>query len=63
MAGSEVAGTLTAPDPVAGFDAATLGVQRSVIAFLMTARLDPAARGRHFDAESVRIDWRHHGGG
>ena len=62
MAGSEVAGTLTAPDPVAAFDAATLGVQRSVIAFLMTVRLDPAPRGRHFYAESVRTDWRHHGG-
>jgi site-specific DNA recombinase len=63
MAGSQVAGTLTAPDPVAAFGAAPLGVQRAVIAFLMTVRLDPAPRGRHFHAESVRIQWRHHGGG
>ena len=61
MAGSEVAGTLTAPDPVAAFDQAPLGAQRAVITFLMTVRLDPAPRGRHFSPESVRIDWREHG--
>jgi site-specific DNA recombinase len=64
MAGSEVAGTLTAPNPVAAFDQAPLGAQRAVIAFLMTVRLDTAPRGRHFSPESVRIDWReHHGTG
>jgi site-specific DNA recombinase len=62
MAGSEVAGTLTASDPVAAFDQAPLGAQRAVIAFLMTVRLDPAPRGRHFSPESVRIDWREHRG-
>jgi site-specific DNA recombinase len=62
MAGSEVAGTLTAPDPVAAFDQAPLGAQRAVITFLMTVRLDPAPRGRHFSPESVRIDWREHRG-
>ena len=64
MAGSEVAGTLTAPDPVTAFDQAPLGAQRAVITFLMTVRVDPAPRGRHFSPESVRIDWReHHGTG
>jgi DNA invertase Pin-like site-specific DNA recombinase len=62
MAGSEVAGTLTAPDPVAAFDQAPLGAQRAVITFLMTVRLDPAPRGRHFSPGSVRIDWREHRG-
>jgi site-specific DNA recombinase len=62
MAGSEVAGTLTAPDPVAAFDQAPLGAQRAVITFMMTVHLDPAARGRHFRPESVRIDWREHRG-
>ena len=62
MAGSEVAGTLTAPDPVAAFDQAPLGAQRAVITFLMTVCLDPAPRGRHFSPESVRIDWREHRG-
>lgn len=42
MAGSEVAGTLTATNPVAAFDRAPLGAQRAVISFLMTVRLDPA---------------------
>jgi len=51
LAGSEVAGTLTAHDPVGAFDAAPLGAQRAVTAFLMMVRLDPAPRGRHFDAE------------
>ena len=60
MAGSEVAGTPTAPDPVVAFDQAALGAQRAVISFLITVRLDPAPRGRHFGPESVRIDWREH---
>jgi len=47
MAGSEVAGTLTAPEPVAAFDHAPLGAQRAVITFLMIVRIDPAPRGRH----------------
>ena len=62
MAGSEVAETITAPDPVAAFDQAPLGAQRAVITFLMTVRLDPAPRGRHFSPESVRIDWQDHRG-
>ena len=41
-AGSEAAGTLTAPDPAGAFDAAPLGAQRALTAFLMTVRLDPA---------------------
>jgi hypothetical protein len=62
MAGSEVAGTLTAPDPVAAFDQTPLGAQHAVIKFLMTVRLDLASRGRHFTPESVLIDWREHRG-
>ncbi len=57
MAGSNVAGTLTAPDPVAAFDASPLGARREVLSFFMTVRLDPAPRGRHFDPASVRIEW------
>ena len=62
MAGSEVAGTLIAPDPVVAFDQAPLVAQRAVITFLMTVRLNPAPRGRHFIPESVRIEWREHRG-
>jgi site-specific DNA recombinase len=59
LASSEVAGTLTAPDPVAAFDGSLLGIQRAVITFFMTVRLDPAPRGRKgFDPASVRIEWR-----
>jgi site-specific DNA recombinase len=57
-AGSEVAGTLAAPDPVAAFDAAPLGVQRAVISFMMAVRLDLAPRGRHFDSATVDIQWK-----
>jgi hypothetical protein len=63
LAGSEVAGTLTVPDPVGAFDAAPRGAQRAVTAFLMTVWLDPAPRGRHFDAQSVHVEWRNHGAG
>src|SRR5207244_7492308 len=56
LAGSEVAGTLLAADPVAAFDAAPLGIQRAVLDFFMIVTLDPAPRGRHFDMRSVRIE-------
>jgi DNA invertase Pin-like site-specific DNA recombinase len=55
MAGSEVAGTLRAPDPVAAFNASALGIQRAVLAFFMTVKLAPAPRGRHFDEDTVII--------
>jgi DNA invertase Pin-like site-specific DNA recombinase len=55
MAGSEVAGTLRAPDPVAAFDASVLGIQRQVLAFFMTVKLAPAPRGHHFDTDTVII--------
>lgn len=62
LAGSEVAGTLTAPDPVAAFDAAPLGVQRAVIGFFVTVRLDPAPRGRRgFDPRTVPTARKHRG--
>ncbi len=57
-AGSGVVGTLTAPDPVAAFDSAPLGIQRAVLGFLMTVRLLPAPRGRHFSPDTVEIRWR-----
>jgi hypothetical protein len=56
-AGSGVAGTLTAPDPVAAFDSAPLGARRAVIRFLMTVRLHHHPRGQHFDPSSVDITW------
>jgi len=54
-----VAGTVGAPDPVAAFDAAPLGIKRAVISFFMAVRLMPAPRGKHFDRSSVQIIWRH----
>jgi site-specific DNA recombinase len=57
LAGSGVARTLTAPDPVTAFGAAPLGIQRAVLAFFMTVRLAPAPRGRHFDPGTVYIEW------
>jgi DNA invertase Pin-like site-specific DNA recombinase len=59
LAGSEVAGTLGAADPVAAFDASPLGVQRSVLEFFMAVRLSAAPRGQHFDPATVSIEWRH----
>ena len=56
MAGSEVAGVLTAPDPVAAFNGAPLGTQRAVVGFMVSVRLDRAPRGHHFSPASVRID-------
>lgn len=56
-AGAGVAGMLTAPDPVAAFDAAALGIQRAVTDFFMTVRLSVAPRGRHFDPATVQITW------
>jgi site-specific DNA recombinase len=57
IAGVGAAPTLTAPDPVAAFEAAPLGVQRTVLNFLFTVHLDPAPRGYKFEAETVRIKW------
>jgi site-specific DNA recombinase len=60
LAGSEVAGTLTAPDPVAHFDAAPLGIRRAVIGFLVKVYLDSVPQGRKgFSPASVRIEWKH----
>lgn len=58
LAGSGVASTLSAPDPVAAFDAAPLGARRAVLDVFMTVRLDQAERGHKFNPETVRIDWR-----
>lgn len=56
--GGAAARTLTAPDPVAAFDNASLGVQRSVISTLITVRLLRGVRGRRtFDPDSVEITW------
>jgi len=60
LAGSEVAGILTAPGPVAAFDGAPLGVRQAVIRFFMTVELLPAPRGRKgFDPETIRITPNH----
>ena len=59
-AGSEVAGVLTAPDPVAAFDDAPLGVQQAVIRFFMDVTLLPAPRGRKgFDPQTIQIGPKH----
>lgn len=60
MSGQGVASTLTAPDPVAKFDGAPLGVRRAVLDFLMTVKLHPGLRGRKFDPldGTVEIVWR-----
>jgi hypothetical protein len=47
--------TLTAPNPVAAFDLASLVIQRAVIATVMI-RLDPGQRGRKFDPATVRVE-------
>lgn len=53
-----VAEIVGAPDPVAAFNAATLMVQREVLAAFVTVRLHRAPRGsRTFDPASVTIDW------
>lgn len=59
-AGSEVAGVITAPDPVAAFNAAPLGVQQAVIRYFMDVTLLPAPRGRKgFDPQTIRIMPKH----
>jgi site-specific DNA recombinase len=70
LSGAGVAGLLSAPDPVAAFNAAPLGIQRAVLEFFMTVRLHPAPRGHKFDrraeeiaqisgaARTVEIEWR-----
>jgi hypothetical protein len=59
-AGGEVAGTLTATDPVGAFNSAPLGVQQAVIRFFMEVQLLAAPRGRKgFDPETIRITPRH----
>lgn len=58
-AGSGASAILNAPDPVAAFDAASLGAQRTVIDALLIVRLDSAPRGRKtFAPASVRIEQR-----
>jgi site-specific DNA recombinase len=64
LTGRGAAGILTARDPVAAFDAAPLGAQRTALEFLATAvRLAPAPRGRHFDPDTISIEWAEHGAG
>ncbi|MGH3281733.1 MAG: recombinase family protein, partial [Trebonia sp.] len=59
-AGSEVAGVLTAPDAVAAFDGAPLGVRQAVIRFFMDVTLLPAPRGRKgFDPQTIQITPKH----
>jgi DNA invertase Pin-like site-specific DNA recombinase len=59
-AGSEVAGVVTAPDPVKAFDGAPLGVKQAVIRFFCDVTLLPTPRGRRgFDPASIRITPKH----
>ena len=55
--GSAAASTIGAADPVAIFDAGTLGAPRAVIEFLLEVRVNPAPRGRRLPTdEDARID-------
>jgi hypothetical protein len=66
--GSAAAATIGAADPVASFDAGTLGARRAVIEFLLSVKVKPAPRGRRLPAdedarlkaaaESIEILWR-----
>lgn len=59
-AGSEVAGVITAREPVRAFDDAPLGVKQAVIRFFCDVTLLPAPRGKKgFDPASIRIEPRH----
>lgn len=58
-AGTDVAATLTAADPVKAFDDAPLGVRQSVIRFFCTVELLHVPRGKRFRVETVRITPRH----
>lgn len=59
VAGAEgLASLLSARDPAAAFDGAPLGVQRAVLAALADVTLLPAERGRRFNPETVKIEWR-----
>lgn len=61
-AGPGIAGRLAAPGDLAavraGWDALPAGSKRTVINALMTVRLARAPRGRHFDPESVLVEWK-----
>lgn len=55
--GSAAAATIGAADPVAAFDAGTLGARRAVVEFLLSVKVNPAPRGRRLPAgEDARID-------
>lgn len=57
--GTAASKILNADDPVAAFDAASLGLQRSTIDAVMEVRLHPHPRGsRTFNPDTVQIDWR-----
>lgn len=57
--GAGLGAVLSSGDPVAAFDAAPLGVRRSVIDALAVVRLLPAPRGRReLNPETVHIEWR-----
>jgi site-specific DNA recombinase len=59
-AGSEVAGVVTARDPVAAFNAAPLGVKQAVLRFFMEVTLLPAPRGvKGFNPRTIRITPKH----
>ncbi|WP_329055370.1 recombinase family protein [Amycolatopsis sp. NBC_01488] len=56
---SAAASTLSAPDPVAAFDAAPLMIRRNVVDAVSIVKIAPTPRGRKtFDPNSVSIKWR-----
>ena len=56
--GEGLGSVLAAPDPVAAFDNAPLGVQRASVAALADVTLLPAQRGHKFNPDTVKIEWR-----
>jgi len=58
LSSGALAGVLAAPDPAVAYSAAPLGIQRAVLDTLVTVTLLPAPRGRKFDPETVRVEWK-----
>ncbi|AZZ39942.1 recombinase family protein [Acidipropionibacterium jensenii] len=58
LAAQDEGGILTAPDPVAAYNAAPLAVRQRIIGWLARVTVLRAQQGRRgFDPDSVRIEW------
>jgi hypothetical protein len=56
--GSALGEFVNAVDPAGQWGKATIERQRAAVAEMMTVTVLPGLRGREFDPELVRIDWR-----